>query len=68
MGASGELSQILLQRDLTNVKAKDLMTRYVDSVTPEMTLADLSLDFINRKHNGFAVMENDDLNWMCYCG
>ena len=60
-GASGELSQIIVQRDLANTKARDLMSRYVDSVSPEMTLADLSLEFINRKHNGFPVMENGEL-------
>jgi Zn-dependent protease/CBS domain-containing protein len=55
-GASGELNQMILQRDLANMKAKDVMTRTVDSVTSDMTLFQLSNQFLEHKHNGFPVL------------
>lgn len=60
-GASSELTQTLVQQDLANLKARDMMTRNVDSVLPNITLTDLSLEFLNRKHNGFPVISNDEL-------
>ncbi len=59
-GAGSELNQTLVQRDLANLKAKDMMTRNVDSVSPDITLTDLSLEFLKRNHNGFPVMDNKD--------
>ena len=60
-GATSELNQTLVQRALANLKAMDVMTRYVDSVPPDMSVADLSLDFLNRKHNGFPVLQDNEL-------
>ncbi|MCL5068718.1 MAG: site-2 protease family protein [Thaumarchaeota archaeon] len=60
-GASSELTQTLVQRALANLRAEDVMTRYVDSVPPDMSVTDLSSDFLNRKNIGFAVMQNNEL-------
>jgi Zn-dependent protease/CBS domain-containing protein len=54
--ASSEMNQMIIQRDLGGLKARDLMTRNVDSVTPEITLTELSSQFFERKHNGFPVI------------
>jgi Zn-dependent protease/CBS domain-containing protein len=59
--ASASLRQIMVEEDLRGVKAADLMTRRVDSVTPEMTLDGLSEEFLRTKHTGFPVLSNGEL-------
>jgi Zn-dependent protease/CBS domain-containing protein len=60
-GATSELRQQIVQEDLAPLKVRDIMTRTVDSVSPDMTANDLSIQFMERKHNGFPVMEGDEL-------
>lgn len=57
-GASSEMNQLRMQRDLANLKADDIMTRTVDSVSPDMTLSELSSEFMQHKHNGFPVVDS----------
>lgn len=56
--ASSEMNQLKIQQDLSPLKAKDMMTRYVDSVRPEISLSELSSEFLSRKHNGFPVIDS----------
>ncbi len=60
-GATNELRQQIVQEDLGPLKVRDIMTRQVDSVSPEMTANELSIHFMERKHNGFAVTEGNHL-------
>lgn len=60
-GATTELKQQIVQEDLAPLNVSDIMTRHVDSVSPDMTANELSLQFMERKHNGFPVMEGDTL-------
>jgi Zn-dependent protease/CBS domain-containing protein len=60
-GAQGALGQTILQLDLQGVRAAEIMTRTIDSVTPDLTLDRLSLQFINLKHNGFPVVADGQL-------
>ena len=57
-GATSELSQTLIQRDLAGLKARSMMTRDLDTVTPEITLSELSAKFMEHKHNGFPVVDS----------
>ncbi len=59
-GAKSELNQTIIHRDLSNMKVSDIMTRNVDSVSPDINLEELSVNFMERKHNGFAVMSNGE--------
>ena len=56
--ASSELNQMIIRRDLADLRATDVMSSNVDSVTPGTTLTELSSSFLQYKHNGFPVMEN----------
>ena len=56
--ASSEMNQMKIQQDLSTVKAKDMMTRNVDSIKPEISLGELSSEFMSRKHNGFPVIDS----------
>lgn len=58
--AASEMNQMKIQQDLSALKAKDMMTRNVDSVRPEITLRDLSAEFMSRKHNGFPVIDDTE--------
>jgi CBS domain-containing protein len=51
----------MIEEDLRGVKAADLMTRNVDSVTPDMTLEELSEEFLRSKHTGFPVTADGQL-------
>jgi Zn-dependent protease/CBS domain-containing protein len=55
-GASNEMNRMIMQRDLANLKADDIMTRTIDSVSPDITLTELSSEFLQHKHNGFPVI------------
>ncbi len=57
--ASSELNQLRLKRDLSGLKADDLMTRTIDSVSPEITLSELSSRFFEFKHNGFPLVDSN---------
>ena len=59
--SSASLRQTMIEEDLRGVKAADLMTRNVDSVTPDMTLQELSEEFLRTKHTGFPVTANGQL-------
>jgi len=56
--SSASLQQTIAKEDLRGVKASDLMTRNVDVVPPEMTLAGLSDECTRTKHTGFPVVSN----------
>jgi Zn-dependent protease/CBS domain-containing protein len=60
-GSSASLRQTMAEEELRGVKAADLMTRRVDSVPPEMTLENLSEEFLRTKHTGFPVLSNGQL-------
>jgi Zn-dependent protease/CBS domain-containing protein len=57
--ASSEMNQIIVQQDLSTLKARDMMSRSLDTVGPEITLSELSSKFLEHKHNGFPVMGTD---------
>jgi len=59
--SSASLQQTIAVEGLRGVRAADLMTRQVDSVPPEMTLQDLSDEFLRTKHTGFPVLSNGQL-------
>lgn len=59
--AASSLRQTIIQEDLGGVKVADLMTRNVESVTPEMDLGSLSEEFMRTKHTGFPVVSNGEL-------
>lgn len=56
--ASSEMNQLIIQQELSPLKARDMMTRYVDSVKPDITLSELSSQFMTHKHNGFPVIDD----------
>jgi Zn-dependent protease/CBS domain-containing protein len=59
-GAQSEYRQVLIQRDIADLKAKDMMTKNVDKVSQDITLSELSNLFFQTKHNGFPVMSGDE--------
>lgn len=60
-GAQGEMAQMMLQQELSNLRATDIMTRRLDSVPPDMTLDRLHEEFFRLKHNGFPVLSGSEL-------
>jgi Zn-dependent protease/CBS domain-containing protein len=60
-GAQGEMAQMMLQQELSNLRAVDIMTRRLDSVPPDMTLDRLQEEFFRLKHNGFPVLSGSEL-------
>ena len=56
--SSASLQQTRAQEDLRGVRAADVMTRNVDAVPPDMTLASLSDECTRTKHTGFPVISN----------
>lgn len=60
-GAQSELRQMMAQEELGTLHASDVMTRRVDSVTPDMKLDQLREEFFSKKHNGFPVLAGDEL-------
>jgi Zn-dependent protease/CBS domain-containing protein len=60
-GARASLGQVIIEKDLQPLKAEDVMTRTVDSVTPEISLQDLYQEIFQRKHNGFPVVSGGRL-------
>lgn len=59
--ASASLRQIMAEEDLRGVRAADLMTRKLDSVSPDLTLQGLSDEFLRIKHTGLPVLSNGEL-------
>lgn len=59
--ATNSLRQTIIQEDLRGVRVADLMTRNVESVSPDMSLDSLSEEFVRTKHTGFPVVSNDEL-------
>jgi Zn-dependent protease/CBS domain-containing protein len=59
--AQSEYRQVQILRDVADLKARDMMSRTVDRVSPELTLSELSSQFLQYKHNGFPVMRGDEL-------
>ncbi|HYB04552.1 MAG TPA: CBS domain-containing protein, partial [Nitrososphaerales archaeon] len=57
--ATSEVQQMRVKRDLSGLKAQDVMTRNIDSVSPEITLEELSSKFLEFKHNGFPVIDSN---------
>ncbi len=60
-GASAEMNQLIIQRDLAQLRARDIMTRNVDAVNPDISLEELSVKFHEQRHNGFPVMAGDEI-------
>jgi Zn-dependent protease/CBS domain-containing protein len=60
-GARSELSQMVVHRELSELKASNVMTSNLDSVAPEMSLSDLVSEFMQHRHNGYPVMSNGEL-------
>jgi Zn-dependent protease len=56
--SSASLQQTMAEEDLRGVRAADIMTRSVDAVPPDMTLASLSDECVRTKHTGFPVTSN----------
>jgi Zn-dependent protease/CBS domain-containing protein len=56
--SSASLQQTMAEEDLRGVRAADVMTRNVDAVPPDMTLASLSDECVRTKHTGFPVTSN----------
>ncbi|MDG7007242.1 MAG: site-2 protease family protein [Nitrososphaerota archaeon] len=59
--STASFSQAVAAEELLGVRAADVMTRRVDSVPPEMTLQDLSEEFLRTKHTGFPVLSDGHL-------
>jgi Zn-dependent protease/CBS domain-containing protein len=59
--AQSEYRQVQIMRDVADLKARDMMTKTVDIVSDDITLSDLSSQFLQYKHNGFPVMRGDEL-------
>jgi Zn-dependent protease/predicted transcriptional regulator len=59
--ASSEYRQVQIMRDVADLKARDMMTRNIDRVSEDLTLTELSSQFLQYKHNGFPVMRGDEL-------
>jgi Zn-dependent protease/predicted transcriptional regulator len=59
--AQSEYRQVQILRDVADLKAKDMMSKTVDSVSEDLTLTELSSRFLQDKHNGFPVMRGDEL-------
>lgn len=55
-GGQLELYQTALSESLRGTRAGDMMTTKIDSVTPEMTLEEVSQRVLILKHNGFPVV------------
>lgn len=53
--STASLQQTMAEEGLRGVRAADVMTRSVDSVPPDMTLAGLSDECVRTKHTGFPV-------------
>jgi Zn-dependent protease/predicted transcriptional regulator len=60
-GAQNEYRQVLIQRDIADIKARDMMTRTIDNVPPDINLNELSYRFMQRKHEGFPVVIGEDI-------
>ncbi len=59
--AQGEYRQVQILRDVADLKARDMMSKTVDRVSEEITLTELSSQFLQYKHKGFPVMRGDEL-------
>ena len=55
-GAQSSLTQTMIRQDLADLKAGQVMTSRVDSISPEATLEELSNEIFRLKHNGFPVL------------
>jgi Zn-dependent protease/CBS domain-containing protein len=60
-GAQSELRQMLVQEELSTLRAADIMSRRVDTVPPDMKLDQLQEEFARLKHNGFPVLSGGEL-------
>jgi Zn-dependent protease/CBS domain-containing protein len=60
-GATSEYRQVQIMRNVADLKARDMMTRNIDRVADDISLAELSSQFLQYKHNGFPVMRGEDL-------
>lgn len=60
-GAQTAMGQTIIQEDLRGLRASDIMTRKIDSVSPDLTLEELSQEFLRLKHNGFPVLAGEEL-------
>ncbi|MDG7013290.1 MAG: site-2 protease family protein [Nitrososphaerota archaeon] len=60
-GAQAALTQTALSESLRGTRVRDIMTKKLDSVTPEMTLEEVSQRVLILKHNGFPVISEEKL-------
>jgi len=61
IGAQSELRQMMTQEELGSLHASDVMTRRVDTLSPDVKLTQLQEEFQRLKHNGFPVLSGDQL-------
>ena len=59
--ARGAMTATVIEKDLQTMKAHQVMTRTIDSVSPEINLEELSQEFYRTKHNGFPVISGQEL-------
>ena len=60
-GAGSEEKTLEMSLALEKIKVKDIMTPNVESVSPDMTLRQLSDYMFAHKHLGYPVMENEKI-------
>jgi Zn-dependent protease/predicted transcriptional regulator len=60
-GARTSLTQLIMEEGLKRSTAKEMMTSKVEIVHPSMSLADLHDLMVKQGHNGYPVVENDEL-------
>jgi Zn-dependent protease/CBS domain-containing protein len=63
IGASGEAQQTVMKAAFEGVTVRDIMTPVdeVDTVGPEMTVAELIETMFRQRHTGYPVVERDSL-------
>ncbi|HZW55435.1 MAG TPA: site-2 protease family protein [Nitrososphaerales archaeon] len=59
--ARGAMTATVIQKDLQMMKANQVMTRTIDSVSPDISLEELSQEIFRTKHNGFPVLSGQEL-------
>ena len=61
IGASEEEKATAISISLEGVKVRDIMSSDVHTVTPDLSLKDLTDRMFHEKHRGYPVMENDKI-------
>ncbi len=61
MGASQEAQSIMVQEVLQRIKAKRIMSKGVETVTPNMSLQEFIDQALEVQHTGYPVVENGEI-------